>query len=408
MATLWNKKSVKNSSIEFQYTLTYEAVRTASNKVKVTWKLYTEQMNGTHGYTLTAYTDIGDSPQSSARIKGNETWTKGSSSAVTLENTFTLGATTTAALASIQITTTGVTDGAVSESFTLTVPAAASKCAVTSSVTAVQTPYFEDEVHLCFTAASGTANTVNGYDVQYQTGSTWSELLSVSTSKTAFTADSPLSVSLGSVTERGETVRIRVRVKGSAGASYYSDWVTTNTLTRNRLPSAPEYLLTSNVSYRQGDSITLTWATSADPDSGSGALAGYNLQYITDGEWTDLLTTQSTSVTLTPTQAENGGFIRYRVCAYDKLGASGGYTESPPIRRLDATKVYVDTNGNRHEAYFHYGSQPCTAYIGLWGEAVPLPDLASSELFAYLVDENGDTLTDESGNRLTMKGIWWM
>lgn len=277
---------------------------------------------------------------------------------------------------------------------------------------------FEYTTSWQLSAAGGTNNSVTGYDIQYSTRpnggifSSWNDFKSISTTKTKYTPDDPLKLDLSSVTPRGYDVKIRVRTKGTAGPEYYSSWSETGHITRNRLPSTPPYITPSTVEYRQGDSITLSWGAASDADSGNGALEGYRLQYSTDDEtWTDLLKTASTTTTVIPVQAENGGSIRYRVCAYDKLGASGDYAATAAIRRLDATKVYVDVDNEHREAYFYYARNdsalPCVVYVGIWNEAVPLPNLGSIPLFAYLTDGDENALVDHEGNKLILKGIWW-
>ena len=87
-------------------------------------------------------------------------------------------------------------------------------------------------------AAGGAGNAITSYEIQYSdstdnsTWGPWTELTIVFTSSTSG------SLSVSPTATRGHYRRFRVRTRGAAGESLYSDWtVSSNTVQRNTLPT---------------------------------------------------------------------------------------------------------------------------------------------------------------------------
>lgn len=109
------------------------------------------------------------------------------------------------------------------------------KCKM-SSINWTPFSYFEDEISLSWSAKGGTNNSIVGYDIEYavldKTGGAitkWSKLKSIASTK----SKGSLKISMANKVLRKKYLVIRIRAKGVAGSSYYSDWVTTSYIQRN-------------------------------------------------------------------------------------------------------------------------------------------------------------------------------
>ncbi len=89
--------------------------------------------------------------------------------------------------------------------------------------------------------------------------------------------------------------------------------------------------ITVPVTVNGGDTLTVSWDTSTDPD---GNLAGYRLERsINGGAWTQIY--QGTATSTTNTVASGTSTVAYRVKAYDAAGAESAY-------RTSATRTVVN------------------------------------------------------------------
>ena len=202
----------------------------------------------------------------------------------------------------------------------------------------VNTTVSEGNVTLSWSgASSGTLNTISSYEIQYSdssNGSTWGAWTALSTVTTTATSGS---LSVEPPSTRGDYRRFQVRTRGSAGASYYSGWkVSTNSVRRNTLPTAPTTFTASPTPYWNQD-ITLAWSGAA---AGTSAIASYTIQHCTStdgstwGAWAALATVTSTatsgSKTVTPSQTQ-GTYTKYRISVTDALSCTSAYKESGSI-----------------------------------------------------------------------------
>lgn len=108
-------------------------------------------------------------------------------------------------------------------------------------------------------ATSGTANTINGYDVYYKISSNGAApTTSDYTGKVSkASTDSSHTFTLSSAT-RGYKVVCGVVTKGSAGLSWYSSIATGGLVTINSLPSAPTVTASRTIVPSGGGSVTFT------------------------------------------------------------------------------------------------------------------------------------------------------
>lgn len=188
-------------------------------------------------------------------------------------------------------------------------------------------------------AAGGAGNAITSYEIQYSdstdnsTWGPWTELTIVFTSSTSG------SLSVSPTATRGHYRRFRVRTRGAAGESLYSDWtVSSNTVQRNTLPTPPTTFTATPVIY-EAKPVTLTWSGTIP---GTSAIKQYVIQRSTstDGtNWTayEALTTvisSATSGTYTSYASQvPGTFTRYRISVTDALDAVSAYVVSNTVKK---------------------------------------------------------------------------
>lgn len=198
----------------------------------------------------------------------------------------------------------------------------------------------EGNVSLSWSGASdGAGNAITSYELQYSDSAdnsswgAWTALTTVNTSATS----SIVSVSPSGT--RGYYRKFRVRTRGAAGESFYSDWtVSSNTVRRNTLPTPPTSFAAAPTIY-EAITVTLTW---------SGTIPGTSLikQYViqrstsTDGtNWSayEALTTivsSATSGTYTANASQIAGtYTRYRISVTDTLDAVSAYVVSGTVKK---------------------------------------------------------------------------
>ncbi|MGI6497240.1 MAG: hypothetical protein ACOX0U_00075 [Oscillospiraceae bacterium] len=209
---------------------------------------------------------------------------------------------------------------------------APTSCSVSSTLA-------EGAVTLSWSGASGgVGNAISSYEIQYSESSnnsswgSWAALTTVSTTSTSG------SVSVSPPSTRGYYRRFQVRTRGTAGSSYYSGWkVSSNTVRKNTLPTAPTSFTASPATYNN-ENVTLSWSGAA---AGTSAIKQYNIEHCTStngtawSSWSTLttVTTSSTSGSkvVTPTTVA-GTYTKYRLSVTDTLGAvSAAYKESNSI-----------------------------------------------------------------------------
>ncbi|HHV04766.1 MAG TPA: hypothetical protein GXX64_12830, partial [Bacteroidales bacterium] len=188
-------------------------------------------------------------------------------------------------------------------------------------------------------ASDGAGNAITSYEIQYSDStdnSTWGAWTALTTVATTATS-SILSVSPS--TTRGNYRRFRVRTRGAAGESFYSDWtVSGNTVRRNTLPTPPSSFTAAPVIYESA-TVTLTW---------SGAIPGTSTikQYViqrstsTDGiNWSayealTIVVSSAASGTYTANASQIAGmYTRYRISVTDTLDAVSAYVVSGSVKK---------------------------------------------------------------------------
>lgn len=188
-------------------------------------------------------------------------------------------------------------------------------------------------------ATGGAGNAITGYEIEYRDStdnSTWGiwEALGVIGSSSAsgsLTTSPPIS--------RGNYRQFRIRTQGSAGASYYSDWIlTSNTLRKNVLPTPPSTFTAAPAIYETAN-ITLTWSGTVQ---GTSTIKQYVIQKATstDGmnwssyETVTTIVSSTTSGTYTTSASQVAGtYTRYRISVTDTLDAISAYVTSNTVKK---------------------------------------------------------------------------
>lgn len=188
-------------------------------------------------------------------------------------------------------------------------------------------------------ATGGAGNAITGYEIEYRdstdnsTWGAWEALGIIGSSAT----NGNLTTSPPGI--RGNYRQFRIRTQGSAGASYYSDWVlTSNTLRKNVLPTPPTVFTAAPVIYETSN-ITLTWSGTVQ---GTTVIKQYVIQRATstDGtNWTAYETlvtivSSATSGTYSTNASQVAGtYTRYRISVTDELDAISAYVTSNTVKK---------------------------------------------------------------------------
>ena len=208
------------------------------------------------------------------------------------------------------------------------------------TVCTVSATLSEGNVTLSWSGASGGAgNAITSYEIQYSDStdnSDWGDWISLTTVSTSATS-SILSVSPPST--RGSYRRFRIRTRGAAGESFYSDWtVSSNTVRRNTLPTPPTSFTATPTIYESA-TVTLSWSGTIP---GTSAIKQYVIQRSTstDGiNWSayealTIVVSNATSGTyITSASQIAGTYTRYRISVTDTLDAVSGYVVSGNVKK---------------------------------------------------------------------------
>ena len=188
-------------------------------------------------------------------------------------------------------------------------------------------------------AANGAGNAITSYEIQYSDSpdhSSWGDWMALTTVSTSAT-NGILSVSPPAT--RGNYRRFRIRTRGAAGESFYSDWtVSSNTVRRNTLPTPPASFTAAPAIY-EGGVVTLTWSGAAP---GTSAIKQYVIQRSTSTDGTNwsayealtIVVSSSTSGTYTANASQIAGtYTRYRISVTDTLDAVSAYVISGTVKK---------------------------------------------------------------------------
>lgn len=188
-------------------------------------------------------------------------------------------------------------------------------------------------------ASGGTGNTIIGYELELSEssdGGSWSNWGALGL---IGSSSSGGSIGVTPPSTRGNYLRFRIRVQGTAGSDYFSPWkITSNTLRRNILATPPAAFTASPDVYI-APSVILTWSGTV---AGTSAIKNYVIQQSTStdgstwGTWETVTTVTSSATygtyTATPSNVP-GMYTRYRIAVTDTLNAVSSYAISNTVRK---------------------------------------------------------------------------
>ena len=198
----------------------------------------------------------------------------------------------------------------------------------------------EGSVVLSWSGASGgSANSITGYEIESSESTNninWGSWVAVGVIGTSSTSGS---INISPPLTRGNYLRFRIRVQGTAGSSYYSNWKVTSNSVRKNILATPPTSFTASPTIYFNTSVSLNWSGTA---TGTSAIKNYIIQQSTSADnstwstWdtvtTVITTATSGSYTATPS-AVPGIYTRYRIAVTDSLDAVSSYVISNTIRK---------------------------------------------------------------------------
>lgn len=188
-------------------------------------------------------------------------------------------------------------------------------------------------------AAGGAGNAITGYGIEYRDSTdnnTWGDwealgVIGSSSNSGSLPTSPPIT--------RGNYRQFRIGTQGSAGASYYSDWVlTSNTLRKNVLPTPPS-LFTAVPAIYETSNITLTWSGTVQ---GTSAIKQYVIQRATSTDGTNWSTYEAVTTIVSSATSGSystnasqvaGTYTRYRISVTDTLDAISAYVTSNTVKK---------------------------------------------------------------------------
>ena len=218
--------------------------------------------------------------------------------------------------------------GDVSVTVNYTVPSKVSKPTISVGSTSTTS----SSVIVFWTASSsGTANTLTGYDLEYADSSNGSSFGAWQSYSSYGTGTRSVSASLPAA--KGWR-KFRVRAKGSAGSSYYSDWSESSIVVHVATPTAPGNFAVTPTTWESGK-VSITW----DASTATGAsISRYYVEYRLKqyggsyGDWTALANTTSLKYEYNPGLSK-GDNIDYRVRALSSDNVYSSYTSAITVVR---------------------------------------------------------------------------
>ena len=223
---------------------------------------------------------------------------------------------------------------------------------------------FEDTVSCKLEGIQGgNHNDVTGYQIESSNsvdGVAWSDWVYAFSS-----GDEELT---GITIERGSHLKLRIRVCGSAGESYFSEWKESNIVIRNSLPLRPTSPVISANKVAPGDIVTVSWTASTDIDDNH---AGYNLAQSVNGGEYEIISTDTTTSRQVNIDFAGGDVVVFAVQAIDALGATSDWLELGTVSVAMFSNIYHDNTWNSYVGGIYEDSTTnrCMAYIyenGSW------------------------------------------
>jgi hypothetical protein len=201
-------------------------------------------------------------------------------------------------------------------------------------------PYNASVVLTWSGAAAGSANSIAGYEIEYQDnaslpGTSWISgtlVTSITSSATSGTYNVAASLTAGNYR------RWRIRAVGSAGSSYDGEWVYFGAVRTNILATPPTSVSLSPSTYAPGDQLTLTWSGAAASTTNTlvSAVITFGYEGLPVSSVTVANTTGSGSYTFAASDVSS---ITVSIEYIDSIGETSAGTMSNTVTRVLATAV---------------------------------------------------------------------
>lgn len=247
-------------------------------------------------------------------------------------------------------------------------------------------------------AASGLNNAISSYEVQTRrwiSGSGYADWTACTKFISHAVSGSSMPITLSAL-DRGAEYQFRIRARGTAGSSYYSDWVMSAAIRVNTLPtypiSATQWPYQMNITASpllasSGSDVTLTWSGCSSKYS---TIVKYNIYYSVGNGWVFVKTVTASggsgSTTVTVNNTVRGTFTAMPV---DALGEEAARPK-----------------GGNDDVYVRINSAPtaptnCTASPEAYaqGESVTVS-------WAGAADSNNNIAQYRVQTRYTVNGTW--
>ena len=198
-------------------------------------------------------------------------------------------------------------------------------------------------------ATHGAGNSITAYELQYNestdasTWGAWTALTVVSSTATSG------SLNVNPSATAGTYRRFRLRIQGTAGETYYSDWLVSSNSVRRNIPPATSAVFTASPVVYDVGTIVLAWSGIV---AGTSTIKQVVIQQSTsaDGitwgayEAVTTITTSATSGTCEATPSSVSGMsTRYRLSVTDTLNAISAYALSNMVRKVSPPTVPIVT-----------------------------------------------------------------
>lgn len=188
-------------------------------------------------------------------------------------------------------------------------------------------------------AAGGAGNAISSYEIQYSESadnSAWGDWMPLTTVNTSATNGS---VSVSPSNARGNYRRFRIRTRGAAGESFYSNWtVSVNSVRRNTLPKPPT-VFTAFPAIYEGGTVSLSWSGTVPGTSAIKQYVIYRATSTDNVNWSayETLATIVTSATsgtyVANASSVPGMYTRYRIVVTDVLDTVSAFVLSGSVKK---------------------------------------------------------------------------
>lgn len=248
-------------------------------------------------------------------------------------------------------------------------------------------------------AQAGTINAITKYEVQRSDSSNLEAWSSWTSAGTLDTSETSGAIEVTAPTTNGDYRRFRIRVQGSAGTAYYSDWVDSphmlqaTPITKTKAP-AQAYVTPTNT-----ETTAQIFFSGAD-DGVYNLISGYGYQYaesedgVTYGSWSSeqniAITEKSGDFTVNP-PSSRGSFRKFRIRTKGAAGASfySDWFELSTTLQKNTVPIAPTTLTFEANPFLN------TAVLKWSGDLAGVGNNVASYTLGYALSDNGSSFASE-------------